>query len=514
MRARPVARARSPVRTAVLSVAIVLAGVAVASPAPAAKAGRRQQPAAPINLANLLQQTKLMSYFPTDASWTNMWTDWSPTVVAADLRRVKQLGANTVRAVIDPWTFGYPTVSKKMAKELAAFVKLAAGDGLDVQLTLFDWWASYSDVAGSESWVSQLLSPFTSSPEIRFIELKNEIDPNDAAATSWAEQLLPYVQSIDPGTPVTLSVSSTEGPDGITALRQALGSVQPDFYDLHYYGPAAFARSTLSAAAQAAAPLPLFVGETGYSTSAPGSDGLPLTLGTQAALEAEQSLYLRTVELATVQLGLPPAAVWTLDDVAPGTAPPAAQLNATDYGFGLYRTDGTAKPAAADIARFFSAGQVDPSFNNGFEQSSDGLPVDWQVVDPTAGTFAADTTTAHSGTSSLRISDTGGSLTEFPGVEVTPVDAAAIPGQPEAATVWAAGQNATGLSQLVLAWFGAGGQYLGQMASAPVLPGTTGGQELSVVGVPPLGAVTLEICLESAFDTGTVWFDDVTYAGA
>src|SRR5205807_260971 len=58
---------------------------------------------------------KVVSYFRVDAGWTKMWTDWQPDRVDADLARAASLGANTVRAILQPDTFGFPHVSQEYA---------------------------------------------------------------------------------------------------------------------------------------------------------------------------------------------------------------------------------------------------------------------------------------------------------------------------------------------------------------------------------------------------------------
>ena len=484
-----------------------------AGPPPAVGAASRTP--VPAGVATVLSATKLLSYCPATACWTNLWTNWSPSTIAPDLAKISALGATAVRVVVDPWTFGYPTPSATMTARFAQMVQMASANHLKVFLTLFDWWGSYSDVSGSEQWAKSFLSPYVGDPRISLIEVKNEIDPTDPAAMAWARQLVPYVRTVSGGTPVTVSISSTAGTAGLAAFQAALGTSQPDFYDFHYYGPAAYAYATLALAAAEVAPHPLYIGETGYSTSAEGSDGVVLTGPTSTpALEVEQDLYLRTIELATQQLRLPPAGVWTLNDLTAGAAPPAADLTPQDYGFGLYRTDGSAKPVAASIRQFFTSGTVNQSFNNGFESTTMGLPVLWQLFDASQETVAADSTVSHSGSTSVRISATTGSSQGFPGLFVTPPNAAIHPGSTYGATVWARGSQVTGVSELALAWFGANGAYLGEVDSKSLPTGSTGWVQLAASGKAPTGAETVEIFLKSAFNSGSVWFDDVTYSPA
>ena len=66
--------------------------------------------------------------------------------------------------------------------------------GLHVQFTLFDWWDEYRDVAGSKRWARAVLARYVGDPRVAFVELKNEIDPADAAALAWTRALVPWLR--------------------------------------------------------------------------------------------------------------------------------------------------------------------------------------------------------------------------------------------------------------------------------------------------------------------------------
>jgi hypothetical protein len=428
------------------------------------------------------------------------------------------LNANAVRIIIQAWTFGYPAPQPTMQDHLAQMVALAQHHGLRVQLTLFDWWSSYGDLSGSSQWAEAVLSPYAGDPRIACIELKNEINPADPAAMAWAQRMIPYVRHLAHGIPVTLSVSA--GLATLRALVTALQSTPPDFYTYHYYGhyggkDVADAYATLQQAEQIAAPTPLFVGETGLSTSATtaGSDSGPAG---PAALEASQDHYYRTVDYATRALGLPPAAPWVLYDFAQGAIPPSgAAATPNEYSYGLYHTDGTAKPAAKSTAMFFGPGTVDTSFNNGFETGFQAgvvtLPTEWRLFHASQAAFARDTHMAHSGVASARISNSTGDNTGVPAFYLSPIDAHVVPRRSYAATAWVRGLNATGATDVTLAWFDASGAYLGQSESAVLPTGTTDWTLLSAKGVAPTGAAYVQIHLRSGHNRGTAWFDDVTF---
>jgi hypothetical protein len=399
-----------------------------------------------------------------------------------------------------------------MLSHLAQIITLAANHGLQVQLTLFDWWSSYTDIAGSQQWASAVLSPYAHDPRIAFVELQNEMDPTNAAAMSWARQMLPFIRSLVPGTPLTISVWDGVGVPRLSALLSALQPASLDFADLHYYGGADVAETVLQQAMNAAAPLPLFIGETGYSSSLGNTQGSDLPNTTQS-LEAYQDYYTRSVEFAAQSLGLPVAAVWTLTDFAPGSLTWVSSATSPEYGFGLYRTDGSAKPAAASVSAVMAGGAVDTTIDNGFESCTAGsTPPQWLIYHGSEGQFACDMTVSHSGTASARISQSTGDSAGEPAFYETPIVGTLVPGKTYTATVWARGLNATGATGVVIAWFSATTGWLSNTSSAALPAGTTNWTQLTASGVAPAGATYVQIHLRSSYNTGTAWFDDVSFS--
>jgi hypothetical protein len=276
-----------------------------------------------------------------------MWTRFNPTSIDRDFARIRALGANTVRIIIQPMVFGFPTVRPVMADRLSKVIGLAAKHALRVQLTLFDWWSQYTDVHGSKEWVSSLLSRHRGDPRIAVVELHNEVSPQDHVAMAWVRAMLPYLSTVLPGTLRTVSVPSVP-PEDFALFVHELRNSPPDFWDYHYYGPPGHAYSVLHSIEALAVPRPLFIGETGYSTM--------LRQGDQAAQQQAQAAYYRAVFSASSVLGLPPPAPWTLYDFSPGAIPPQSPSarKSAQYGYGLFHPNGTPKPAAAIVSRAFS----------------------------------------------------------------------------------------------------------------------------------------------------------------
>ena len=337
------------VRTFALTVAVALfigvpliVAIAVAQPTSNGAAGRP-----PAARQSVVQDLKEMNYYPAAGSHTYMWSRFDPTAIDRDFARIRALGANTVRIFIQPDVFGFPTVRQVMADRLSEVIGLAAKHSLRVHLTLFDWWSQFGDIDGSKEWVSSLLSRYRDDPRIAVVELQNEVNPQGPEEVAWVTTMLPYISTVMPGTLRTVSIASVP-PEVFALFTHELKSSPPDFWDYHYYGPAADAYAELSRIKALAAPRPLFVGETGYST-----DAAP---GGQAAQEQEQAAYYRAIFTAAASLGLPTPAPWILNDFSPGGIPsvtPAADEPA-QYGYGLFRLNGTPKPAATVVSNAFS----------------------------------------------------------------------------------------------------------------------------------------------------------------
>jgi hypothetical protein len=331
---------------AVLFVAALIVAIALVFPASGGPAG--QLPTVPKSQTVLERKVaglKEVNYYPAADAWTYMWSRFHPTAIDRDFARIHALGANTVRIFIQPVVFGFPAVRPVMAHRLSEVLGLAAKHSLRLHLTLFDLWSRFTDIGGSKKWVSSLLSRYRDDPRIAVVELHNEINPQNPKAVAWVTTMLPYLSTVMPGTLRTVSIASVP-PASFALFIHELKNSPPNFWDYHYYGPAGDAYSLLSRIKTLAAPRPLLVGETGYSTY--GTHGDP------AARKHAQAAYYRAVFTAAAALGLPIPAPWTLNDFSAGAIPPGQIAdNPAQYHYGLFQLNGTPKPAAAVVRRGF-----------------------------------------------------------------------------------------------------------------------------------------------------------------
>ncbi|AEV83172.1 glycosyl hydrolase [Actinoplanes sp. SE50] len=446
-----------------------------------------------------VQSAKQINYYPAGGSWTRMWTDFDAKKIDADLAKARALGADSVRAIVFPSAFGYPTPKPEYAAKLAQFVSLAAARGMTVKVTLFDWWDGYSDVAGSTTWANALLAPFRNDDRIISIELQNELDPTDPAAIGWAKKLLPVIRKAVPGVPVTIPISSSAGVAGLSTLKSAMAATPLDYYDFHLYGNSERALASIRQAQAAVAPAPLVIGETGTNTL--------------QSSEGEQAAYLARVFAAAEVAGVNAVAPWTLNDFAAGSIPDSGVARIPEqYWYGLYRADSTAKPAAA-VAKAEWNGAPSPTglMDLGFENAAGQTP--WRSYLSDLGTPTRTQTAARSGKWSVMLTNTGKTAAGSPSYRVSPIEPVQ-PGRRWHAEVWVRGKNETGSTQIALSWFDVNDRWIGGASSADLPSGTTDWTRLSVDGVAPAGAASLQVHLKSGADTGTVWFDDVAISAS
>ncbi|WP_344301146.1 cellulase family glycosylhydrolase, partial [Paractinoplanes deccanensis] len=471
-----------PLRAGVLVGAMLITMLLPSSPAHAAPTLASRMAA--------VQNANVINYYPSNAGWTFMWTNFDVIRVHADLNQAAWLGADTVRVIVFPQTFGYPVPSAAYTQKLDTVIDVAESNGLNVKLTLFDWWSGYSDVANSIAWAQTLLAPYANDPRVIAVELKNEIPPNDATAINWARQLIPAVRTTAPTMPLTLTVDGTSGATGMATLKAQLAGTPLDYYDFHFYGASERSLAEIRRAQDAVAPTPMVIGETGVSTV--------------SGTEGEQGAYLARVFRAAAEAGVGSVAPWTLNDFAQGAIPPNSTVSTqpAQYKFGLYRTDASPKIAASVVDDAWTTGTTSNSILNlGFEAAAADSP--WRQYQPQAGAAVITTESPRTGSQSARFSGTtraGSNLPSLVTSPITPVQA----GQQWHAEAYARGVAATGITEISMSWFTISGTWISQHTSNRLPTGNSSWTKLSVDAVAPAGAASVQLHLKSGDNTGTV----------
>lgn len=439
-----------------------------------------------------------------------MWERFDPRQVDRDFARARQLGARTIRVIVQPEAFGYPVPSRRMMARLDEVIGLAAAHGLRTWLTLFDWWSRYSEIGPSTAWATALLSPYRGDPRMAAVELQNELDPSDSRATDWARALVPALRRIAPGIPVVMSVSDQAGPPGLARLKAALGDQQPDIYSYHLYlgGHGEQAAAVLGAARAAASPTPLVVGETGYPTGGSAS------VADRAFHEAQQRLFFEQVTAGAAANGLASPAPWMLADLKPQAVPSAVRQStrATERSFGLLRLDGSAKPVAAVVRGAFGHGPPQTWFNQRFSACAPDAsgrlePLAWREDNAGGALLRCQRRYVRGGPAAVSLSQTAGTAAAVPAFTIDPPLVIAA-GRPLSASAWALSRGATGENRIAVAFFASDGRYLGQVESRDLQNADAGWRRLTVSTRVPPGAAWFELALKSAHNRGTVVYGD------
>ncbi|WP_433791487.1 cellulase family glycosylhydrolase [Actinoplanes sp. CA-252034] len=491
--------------TLLVAVTLPASGSSAAEPAPQASAlpmGDPRPVTVPSETAVTLKSrlaavttARTINYYPSNAGWSAMWTNFNAARIEDDLAKAAALGADNVRIIVFPQAFGFPTPRPEYADRLRKFISIAGSQGLTVKLTLFDWWSGYSDAAGSAAWAKAVLTPYADDRRVLSVELKNEFVSTDPAAVAWVKKLIPAVRAAVPKMPLTLSVDGQSGAAGLARIRAALTGTPLDYYDFHFYGNSERALAEIQRAQAAVAPDPLVIGETGLSTA--------------TSSEGEQAAFLARTFTAAAAAGVRSVAPWTLYDFSDGAIPSNSQVSKVpaQYRFGLFRADGTAKPATSVVRNAWAGNRVtDDLLDLGFEASPGSSP--WRPYLTDEGAIARTRGTARTGVYSARFTGTVRNGSSLPSIRTSPVDPVRA-GQSWHAEAWTRGAGVTGSNEIALSWFDINDRWLGQSSSKQVAKGDSGWTRLTVDAVAPAGATSVQLHLKSGDNKGTVWFDDV-----
>lgn len=457
---------------------------------------------------------KMVDYFPQPFSWQFQWSSWPGNInYAADFAKVKAMNGNAVNLRIDVTSFGYPTPSAQAMARFDIVVGCAIAAGLKVVITTFDNFSTTTDIAGSEAWLAAVLGRYANNPNIAFIHLRNEVDPTDATLMTWLKSLIPYARTLMGNIPISISKADSGGYASFESLPAALSPVVPDFWDWHWYPTSVdgLLYPMLQHVIASIKPNFLHIGETGcstFSTYGAAINGIPAST---TAMNAYQEFWIRVMAQACKELGLT-FHVWMLYDVDPAGAP--AEGHDYSYAFGLYTSTGVAKPAVATLTGIWGGGSISQSFNGTMEAGVDDgagsfVPAIWRVSNTggNTGTLLWDQSVAHSGSASMKFTATTGT----PSIWTVPVSSHVTPGDTVAASCWAQGSASTGTNQIAIAFYDLSGTFLSQLSSAALAGGSPTWTQLTASGTVPANAVYARIFLKAGNNTGSVWFDDVSY---
>jgi hypothetical protein len=461
---------------------------------------------------------KEINYYPRDYAWEKFWLQWPQAKLQmdTDLDRIQALGANTVRIFLHPSAFGYPQPTSEYLNYLDEALALIDAHDLKAHVNLFDCWWSWQDLNGSQTWLKAIVEPHRNDPRIALWELQNEVpldlvQDDKRVVRDWVQVMFPYLKQQVGNTPCTISVNDVEWLDDI---RDLTSPNTPDIYSLHWYpNDLNWTKpfpSVIDRARQLIGQADLLLGEFGGST--------------YIFSETTQANLYRDVLYYAHQKGIVHLGVWALNDFpqdtvqCAGYVPPPAE-----WYFGLYRLDGSLKPAASILQSAFH-GSPPPNLspvivlNPSFEDinPNSGQMDNWRPWDQNWSgqqTFTQDCTVAHSGQCSARVNRSG-SMTGAVGLYTSP----SLLVDPELRynlQGYVRTENLEGWARIVFAWFDSDAQWVDADTSSQLITDPNLSQWMLVnvsEAVPPINAAYFQVYAQMYSDTAAscVWFDDIT----
>lgn len=322
------------------------------------------------------------NYWLSDAPFSGTWASWNGPKVYEELKKAQALGVNVIRIGI-PFDHGdtmdvvwdsdqeMGKVNIWIQRQMTQVLQIASTLGMKVIFTLFEWYDEQPkqgsrDERPNITYLEGVVLPFANDDRVLAWDLRNEPDFYDRWASGdpdrvieWLDRMAKAVRHLDKKHPITVGLGDyrnfwLEDKRG----RSVLDFV--DFVSLHCYD--AHALPAQVEALRARTDKPIIVEEMGWPTSPgdqPARDGALFDESTQNYFYTEMLDEAKSLDLAGI-------VQWTLFDFAPRTTSTVANF---EEHFGLFRLDGSAKPAAEIFKSGFTA-RVLPSLTKTY------LPLD------------------------------------------------------------------------------------------------------------------------------------------
>jgi hypothetical protein len=475
-----------------------------------------------------------VNYYARDHAWLDFWNDWPATLesMRRDMPAIKSLGANTVRMFVHPAAFGWPGVPNEtqLARIDEALSALDQSQ-LRTRLCLFDCWADFTMINESTAWMEAIMRRFRDDRRIALWELKNEVDLSNEGDPSgdvgrWVPAVFSDFKRLAGSKPVSITISAAANKKDtwrktLAQLVDLLKPTPPDYYDVHFFPSgdivwtSLIKNDILDAVNIVGGPGRLLVHEVGQTTFGEPS-------------EAQQRDALQTVFYFARAAGIRHLGVWAYQDFPGGIKICGAPAPESELGFGLYRPDGTPKPAVDAVRDVFNgfppASPASPVvYNASFEDADNKNGVleswrSWRSDTYSGGELVRDSARFRGGTSSARLTtiarDTSpagvaAGFFQIPAWQVAPGQTVTAVGH-----VWVGELPAGSTVRLVASWHDKDAVYLNRdtagdavTADPAVAPGW---RPLLLTAMTPNGAAYMQLFVQvSCPSSGRfAWFDD------
>jgi hypothetical protein len=285
-----------------------------------------------------------VNYYPPQAPWRHFLIDSTPDEFTHDLNLIQSAGLNAIRIFL--WYGGlFACPGSGIVPNVAAFARLdslfhaAAEHGLRVLVTLNDLPDLFQHPLYTEADLPAVQTDFIvmrylNEPAILAWDLRNEGDidyirgyAHRSDVSAWLDRMSVDVRAHDPNHLIT---AGWEEDSGVTVE-------DVDFVSFHHWTTADALHSRV-VALRAVTKKPIVVEEIGYSAATAG--------------ETNQADYLKDALQTAEADQVGGWIVWQAFDTLPQWAcnpPDCPGADSAEYHFGLWRTDGSPKPAAQAV---------------------------------------------------------------------------------------------------------------------------------------------------------------------
>lgn len=175
-----------------------------------------------------------INYYPQENPWNTFGDHFDTETLQKDFQVIKDLHLNTIRIFIGYEDFGNAQVSPERLEKLIGLLDVASQEGLEVIVTLFDFYGNYevSDWTRTQRHLLSIATAIKNHPALLAWDIKNEPDLDfeqrgEGLVLAWLQHSITTLRSIDQKHPITIGWSS---PDVALFLEKEV-----DYISFHYY---------------------------------------------------------------------------------------------------------------------------------------------------------------------------------------------------------------------------------------------------------------------------------------
>jgi len=177
---------------------------------------------------------KGINYYPQDTPWDMYGEDFDKDIIDRDFKLISKAGLNTIRVFVPYEDFGKSNVRMDKLEKLETTLDVAEKHGLNVLVTLFDFYGDYSvlDWTLNQTHAKTVVNALKSHKGLLGWDIKNE--PNldfdsrgKPLVMDWLTYIMNVVKSQDSIHPVTVGWSNVESAE--------LLADEVDFVSYHFY---------------------------------------------------------------------------------------------------------------------------------------------------------------------------------------------------------------------------------------------------------------------------------------